>query len=65
MAKGLEWEYRGPVFAVIRATRAVGWELISAVSLRTDDGQLWSLRDGSPSMLKALYRKRWVQPPRP
>ena len=51
---------RGPVLAVIRATRAVGWELISAVSIRTEDGQLWSLRDGSPAMRKHLYRERWV-----
>jgi hypothetical protein len=60
LAKGLEWDLRGPVFAVIRAVRAVGWELRTAVSLRTEDGQIWSLKDGSPAMLKHLYRKRWI-----
>ena len=58
MAKGLEWECRGPVFAVIRATRAVGWELISAVSIRTEDGQLWSLRDGEPGDAQAFVQEK-------
>ena len=48
------------MIAVIRAFRAVGWELISAVNLRTDSVQVWSLKEGSPAMLKTLYRKRWA-----
>ena len=51
---------RGPVFAVIRATRSVGWELVSAIALKTDDGHILNLREGSPAMLRNLFRKRWV-----
>jgi len=55
----LEWLKPGPVFATIRAARAVGWEFTTAIHITSHTGEVLNLREGSPAMLRSMYRQRW------
>jgi hypothetical protein len=57
----LEWGSQGPVFAALRAARAVGWEFNTAIHITSHTGEVFNLREGSPAMLRNLYRQRWVR----
>jgi ribonuclease HI len=57
----LDWGRGGPVYAAIRAVEYVGWQWLNAITIRTHTGEILRLHEGSPAMLKQLYRQRWVQ----
>ncbi len=39
----------------------VGWELLSATEIKDHNGDTLNLTEGSPAMLRQLYRQRWGQ----
>jgi hypothetical protein len=57
----LKGEEDGPVFAAVRAARAVGWEFTTAIHITSHIGEVMNLREGSPAMVRNLYRQGWVQ----
>ena len=50
---------KDPITMAIYAAHLVGWEFCSAVEIRDDLGQVMSIVDASPGMLKVKFREAW------